>query len=145
VEDVVEAGARPELEAVGGVVDDGCDAVRPVEAWPELSLGGHVQGGWGAVVKSQPNPIAHCISSFTMILVVVALVDYLRLLQAAMSIGQELILLSHALGHRSHPCFAGLVRADGGWVAAVDDLEWRVLEGGLKGGVVDVFFPWQPA
>ena len=34
---------------------------------------------------------------------------------------------------------------DEGWVAALNDLEWRVLEGGLKGVVVDVFCPWQPA
>jgi hypothetical protein len=27
---------------------------------------------------------------------------------------------------------------------AIDDLEWLVFEGGLKGCVVDVLRPWQP-
>jgi hypothetical protein len=43
------------------------------------------------VAKPQPHPITHCVVSFMMILVVVALVDNLRLLLAAVSIRQELI------------------------------------------------------
>jgi hypothetical protein len=34
VEDVVQPGMRRKLEVVGDIVDDGCDAVRPVEVRP---------------------------------------------------------------------------------------------------------------
>ena len=39
VEHIVQPGARRQLKAVGDVVDDGCDAVGPVESGPELPLG----------------------------------------------------------------------------------------------------------
>ena len=44
VEHIVQPGTRWKLEEVGDVVDDGCDAVWPIEARPKLPLGDHVQG-----------------------------------------------------------------------------------------------------
>ena len=67
------------------------------------------------------------------------------MLQAIFDVLQESGAFSHGLGHRSHPGFARLIGADGGWLTAVDELKWRGLERGLKSGVVDIFRPWQPA
>ena len=39
----MQLGMR-KLEAVGNVVDDGRDAVRPIETGPYLPLGDHIQG-----------------------------------------------------------------------------------------------------
>ena len=75
------------LKAVGDIVDDGSHMIRPIVSWPELALGGHMQGGWSSMTEVQPYPIAHCIVGFAMILVVVAFVDSMGLLQAAMGIG----------------------------------------------------------
>ena len=44
VEHIMQPGTRWKLEAVGDVVDDGYDAVWPVEAGSKLPLGDHVQG-----------------------------------------------------------------------------------------------------
>jgi hypothetical protein len=134
----METCAGRELEAVSDVVDNSRHPIGPVETGPELPFGRHLQGGWSAMTQAQLDPIAHGVAGFTMILVVVALVDGLCLLQLAAGIGQELIPLSHAFGYRSDP---GLAGADGGRVAAIDDLERRVPEGSLKGGVVDVLRP----
>ena len=61
-----------------------------------------------------------------------------------MGVREELIVLSHALSHRSHPCLAWFIGADGGWLTAIDDLERCRLERGLEGSVVDELCPLQP-
>ena len=142
VEDIVQPGAGRELEAVGDVVDDGRDAVRPIVPGSQLPFGDAVEGGRGAMAETKPDPITHAVMNFAVMLVVEPLVDGLSLLQPGPGISQHFIVFSHGLGHHSHPGFARLIGTDGGWLTAVDELEWRGLERGLKGGVVDVFRPW---
>jgi len=75
MEDIMQPGMR-KLEPVGDVVDDGRDAVRPVE----LPLGDHMQGRWGSMAKAEPDPVPNIITDVAVVLVVEALVDCLGLL-----------------------------------------------------------------
>lgn len=43
MEHIMKACLRGKLEAVGAVVDDDADAVRPEEVWAELALGDSTQ------------------------------------------------------------------------------------------------------
>ena len=52
VEDVVEACAGRKLQVVGDLVDDGSDAVRPVEARLQLAGRRDVEGGRSALPKA---------------------------------------------------------------------------------------------
>ena len=97
------------------------------------------------MAKTKPDPITHAVLDVAVMLVVEPLVDCLSLLQSCPGISKHFIAFSHGLGHRSHPSFTRLIGSDGGWLTAVDELEWRGLECELKGGVVEVFRPWQPA
>ena len=142
MEDIVQPGVGRELEAVGDVVDDGRDKVRPIVPGPQLPFGDAVEGGRCAMVETKPDPIPHALVNVAVMLVVEPLVDVLSLLQPGPSISQTIIVFRHGLGHHSHPGFARLIGTDGGWLTAVDELEWHGLERGLKGGVVDVFHPW---
>ena len=77
-------------------------------------------------------------------LVIVRLLHRLSLLQTVAHVGQELVPVRHVLGHRCNSRLAWFVRADGGRITPVNHLEWRLLQRGLVGGVVDVLCPRQP-
>jgi hypothetical protein len=79
------------------------------------------------------------------VLVIEPLVDCLGLLQPSAGISEEFVALNHAFGHRSHPRLAWFIRANGGGLAAVDNLEWCCLQHRLESSIVDEFRPWQLA
>jgi hypothetical protein len=138
MEHVVEAGSGRQFQLIGDIVDDGGDAVRPVEARLELSCRRHVKRRGGPLAQSEPDRIAHLVSDIPVMPVVVMLVHGLGLLKAEADVSEELVSFRHVLGDRRDPCLAGLIGADGGWVTAVDHPERCVAERGLVGGVVDV-------
>ena len=94
--------------------------------------------------KAKPHPIADGMPNITMASVVVGPVDSLRLLYVVADIGEQLILLGHALGHGRHPQVAWLVGANSRRVTAVRDLERSLLECRLIGSVVDILRPGKP-
>jgi hypothetical protein len=97
------------------------------------------------VAQTRPNPITHCIAVIPVMVVVEALVDGLSLLEAVTDVRKEFVTFRHVLGNHRHPRFAGLIRADGGWVSVVNHPERSVTERRLVGGVVDVLYPGKPA
>jgi hypothetical protein len=77
--------------------------------------------------------------------VVEALVNGLGLLKAVTYVCQELVPFRHVFGDCRHPRFAGLIRANGGWVSAINHSERSIEERRLVGNVVDVLCPGKPA
>jgi len=75
---------------------------------------------------------------------VVALMHQLRLLQAVADIGEEGGTFLQVASYSSHPGFSRLVRAEGGWVTAVDHVKRCLLERGLVSRVVHVLGPGEP-
>lgn len=88
MENVVDAGAGKQLEAVGDVVDDGNDAVGPIEAWLELPCRRCLEGGGDPLAKAKPEPVVDRVADLTMVLVVVALVDRLGLFEAVAGVDE---------------------------------------------------------
>ena len=76
-----------------------------------------------------------------MVLVVDTLLDRLCLLQAIADVLEESSAFLHLLSHRSNASLAGLIRADGRGIPAVDHPERGVAKRSLEGGVVGVFRP----
>jgi len=107
VEDIVQPGVGRELEAVGDVIDDGRDKVRPIVPGPQLPFGDAVEGGRCAMAETKPDPIPHALVNVAVMLVVEPLVDVLSLLQPGPSISQTIIVFRHGLGHHSHPVSPG--------------------------------------
>jgi hypothetical protein len=66
------------------------------------------------MVKAQPDPVPNSVVDVVVVLVVEALVDRLGLLQLSAGVGKDAVVLTHASGHRSHPCLAWFIGADGG-------------------------------
>lgn len=97
------------------------------------------------MAQTKPHPIAHRIADVSVMVVVEALVDGLGLLQAVTYVRQELVTFRHVFGDCRHSRFAGLIRADGGWILAINHPERSVAERRLVGGVVDVLSPGKPA
>lgn len=97
------------------------------------------------MVKSEERPISHIVGHFSVVLVVVPLVERLGLLKAIAHVLKERSSLLHALGDGRHTSVARLIGPDGGRVTTVDDPEWSVLERALVGGVEDELRPREPA
>ena len=77
-------------------------------------------------------------------LVVDTLLDRLCLFEAIADVVEEGCVVLHLLGNSSNARLAGLIRADGRRVAAIDHAERCLPERRLEGGVVGVLGPQEP-
>jgi len=141
---IMNASSRWQGEADGGIVDQLGDAVRPEVAGLELA-GDFLGPRRGCtLVEPKERPVPHLVRNVAVDLVIVQLLSRLGLFQPVAGISQELVALLHAFGDRCHPSISRFIGPDGLRITPVDDAEGRVLQGGLVGGVEDVFRPWQP-
>jgi hypothetical protein len=77
-------------------------------------------------------------------LVIILLLDSLCLFQPMADISEELFALLHGSSHCRNTCVPRFIGPDGRRLTPVDDLERRVAERALVGGVEDVLRPWLP-
>jgi hypothetical protein len=80
MKDVVELGARWELQTNNDVVDELGDAVGPEVPWLQLALDCRWQGGNWAVSKAKQDPVTHFIGDLAVVFVIVELLNSLCLL-----------------------------------------------------------------
>ena len=140
MEDVMEPSPRRKCNTNGDGVDDLGDLIGPEEARLQLPCCGVGKGRDGAMTEAQQHRVSHR----AVLLVVLPLLDRLCLFQPETNVLEELLALSHSLGHNSNPRFPRLIRADGRGITAIDNAEGRVTEGGLVRRVVDELCPREP-
>jgi hypothetical protein len=97
------------------------------------------------VVQAQPNPVTYRKVDGTVMVIILLFGDLLGLFQPETGILQKLLMLSQCLRHSNNPNFAGVIRAHGRRITAINQLEGSLLECCVEGSIVDVFSPWQPA
>lgn len=88
------------------------------------------------MMEPQPHPITDIEGERAVLAVVVQLVMLLSLLEPVLDVGYEVVagLKGGIHGHiASISLFVGVNR---GSCTSIDDVEWRVLEGGMKGRIV---------
>jgi hypothetical protein len=120
VENIMEAGTDRELQPNSNVVDDLLDAVRTNEARLKLAGRGTGQGRHCSLHEAEECPIADLVVHQPMVLVVHTLLDRLHLFEVIANIIEECSAFLHPLSKNSHARLAGLIRADGRRVAAID-------------------------
>ena len=141
---VVDASAVWKLEADSDLVDEFQHTVGPIEPGLQLAGGVSGEGGRGAVSETEQHPFAHLIRDGAVSLVIIPLLDSLCLFQPMADISEELFALLHGSSHRRNTCVPRFIGPDGRRLTPVDDLERRVAERALVGGVEDVLRPWEP-
>lgn len=127
-----------QLEAVSDGVDGSNDVVRSIEMRPmKLAIDRKLERSTCMMTKTEAHPVLYRVLDLPMGLVVVALLHGLSLLQAVANVREELVALLHGLSHCRHPRTRLTHRNE--WRAGSrDDLERRLLERSLQGGVADV-------
>jgi hypothetical protein len=117
---------------------------QPIELGSEIPSYLVSQCGSQAVMKTQPYRISFCKFQLSVVLIIVALHHVLGMLQPIFDLYQKLVVIKQLL-HCGQLGLASFIGEQCRWITTVYHLEGCCPESHLKGGVVAVLDPWQPA
>ena len=141
VEDIMEARAVRQLDAISDAADALQHAEGPSPARPQFVLGTRVQRLRRAVKEAQLDPRSHVELHLPVVGVIVLLRKLPSLNKALMDLSQHLVTAAKKSIRSLSTCCPQPIWQDGRRGTAVHNLEGRRAEGGMEGRVIAILRP----